>query len=165
VLITLIYQNTRICLQLFIIIARGRINYKRNLWSLFFFSSRGTMLATHTHLAQRLKIIGVALLFSLYAFFAQVGSNCTFIFHIILKYLKTFCSLLISPTAWPYKQPTTTSQHLFCLESIKQPQIKGSHSILQLTFQLLTKPFGKRLCGLKINTPEDSSSIFFLILS
>jgi len=43
------------------------------------------MLATHTHLAQKLKIIGVVLLLHLYAFFAKVGSNFTFIFHIFLK--------------------------------------------------------------------------------
>lgn len=34
-------------------------NYKRNLRFLFLVSSRGTMLATHTLLAQRLKVIGV----------------------------------------------------------------------------------------------------------
>jgi hypothetical protein len=40
----------------------------------------------HSHPpAQRLKIIGFVLLLPLCAFFAQVGCNFTFIFHIFLK--------------------------------------------------------------------------------
>jgi hypothetical protein len=43
------------------------------------------MLATRTHLAQRLKITGFVLLLRVCAVLAQVGSNLTIIFQIFLK--------------------------------------------------------------------------------